>query len=179
MKATGIVRRIDDLGRVVIPKEIRRTMRIREGDPLEIYTDNNGEVIFKKYSPIGELNEFATQIAESVSGLTISPIVILDRDHCIAAAGISKKEVLERRVTQQAEELLDRRVKYICNDSNENIYPLEGVDKLASVFVPIIANGDLTGAVVMLKDSSTDKCSETDEKICTLTANFLAKQTEE
>ena len=108
-----------------------------------------------------------------------SPIVILDRDHCIAAAGISKKEVLERRVTQQAEELLDRRVKYICNDSNENIYPLEGVDKLASVFVPIIANGDLTGAVVMLKDSSTDKCSETDEKICTLTANFLAKQTEE
>ena len=179
MKATGIVRRIDDLGRVVIPKEIRRTMRIREGDPLEIYTDNNGEVIFKKYSPIGELNEFATQIAESVSGLTTAPIVILDRDHCIAAAGIAKKEVLERRVTQHAEELLDKRIKYICNDSSEQMKPLEGVDKLASIFVPIISNGDITGAVVMLKDNEHDKCSETEEKICTLTANFLAKQTED
>ena len=179
MKATGIVRRIDDLGRVVIPKEIRRTMRIREGDPLEIYTDNNGEVIFKKYSPIGELNDFATQIAESVSGLAVAPIVILDRDHCIATAGISKKEVLERRITSQAEEILEKRVKFVCNDSSEQVQPLEGVDKLASVFVPIISNGDITGAVVLLKDNIDDKCSETDEKICTIAANFLSKQTEE
>ncbi len=179
MKATGIVRRIDDLGRVVIPKEIRRTMRIREGDPLEIYTDNDGEVIFKKYSPIGELNEFASQIAESVCGATSSPIVVLDRDHCIAAAGISKKEVLERRITSQTEELLEKRVKFVCNDSSEQVQALEGVDKLTSVFVPIISNGDITGAVVLLKDNANDKCSETDEKICTVAANFLSKQTEE
>ena len=94
MKATGIVRRIDDLGRVVIPKEIRRTMRIREGDPLEIYTDNNGEVIFKKYSLIGELNEFASQIAESVCGATSLPIVVLDRDHCICQDCHKKESIV-------------------------------------------------------------------------------------
>ena len=180
MKATGIVRRIDDLGRVVIPKEIRRTMRIREGDPLEIYTDNDGEVIFKKYSPIGEMNEVATQVAESISTATNAPIVILDRDHCIAAAGIAKKEVLERRLTQQAEELLERRIKYISYDNSEKqIQPLEGVDKLASVFSPIISNGDITGAVILLKSDSTTTPSESDEKICTVAASFLAKQTEE
>ena len=157
MKATGIVRRIDDLGRVVIPKEIRRTMRIREGDPLEIYTDNDGEVIFKKYSPIGEMNEFASQIAESVSSATSAPIVVLDRDHCIAAAGIAKKEVLERRITPQAEELLENRKKYVSSDTNsEQVLPLEGVDKFASVFAPIISNGDITGAVIMLKNNSND-----------------------
>ena len=92
MKATGIVRRIDDLGRVVIPKEIRRTLRIREGDPLEIYTDTNGEVIFKKYSPVGELSDFAAQYAEVISKVVNRPVIISDRDHIIAAAGVTKKE---------------------------------------------------------------------------------------
>lgn len=180
MKATGIVRRIDDLGRVVIPKEIRRTMRIREGDPLEIYTDNDGEVIFKKYSPIGELNEFATQIAESVSITTSSPIVILDRDHCIAAAGIAKKEVLERRISSHAEELLEKRNKFVADsNTSEYVMPLEGVDRQASVFIPMISNGDITGAVVMLKNNIDDISTETDEKICSVAASFLAKQTEE
>lgn len=180
MKATGIVRRIDDLGRVVIPKEIRRTMRIREGDPLEIYTDNDGEVIFKKYSPIGEMNEFASQIAESVSSTTSLPIVILDRDHCIAAAGIAKKEVLERRITPQAEELLERRMKFVSNaEETEQIQPLEGVDKFAGVFMPIISSGDITGAVIILKNNKNDVTTEAEEKICTVAANFLAKQTEE
>lgn len=180
MKATGIVRRIDDLGRVVIPKEIRRTMRIREGDPLEIYTDNDGEVIFKKYSPIGEMNEFASQIAESVSATTNLPIVILDRDHCIAAAGIAKKEVLERRITPQAEELLENRMKFVSSsDSDEQIQPLEGIDRYAGVFVPIISSGDITGAVITLKNNKSDSITETDEKICTIAADFLAKQTEE
>ena len=88
MKATGIVRRIDDLGRVVIPKEIRRTMRIREGDPLEIYTDRDGEVIFKKYSPIGELNTFAAQYAETLHKTCELDVIICDRDAVIAAAGV-------------------------------------------------------------------------------------------
>ena len=101
MKATGIVRRIDDLGRVVIPKEIRRTLRIREGDPLEIYTDPEGEVIFKKYSPVGEMSPFAAQYAEVLSKTASLPTVICDTDHVIAAAGVSKKEYLERRGTPQ------------------------------------------------------------------------------
>lgn len=95
MKATGIVRRIDDLGRVVIPKEIRRTMRIREGDPLEIFTASDGEVIFKKYSPIGELSEFADQYAEVLCRATDLPVIITDRDHVISVSGISKKNILK------------------------------------------------------------------------------------
>ena len=98
MKATGIVRRIDDLGRVVIPKEIRRTMRIKEGDPLEIYTDREGEVIFKKYSPIGEMQDFATDYAEALQKTSSSPIFICDRDAVIAVSGASKRDYLERKI---------------------------------------------------------------------------------
>ena len=97
MKATGIVRRIDDLGRVVIPKEIRRTMRIREGDPLEIFTDSDGEVVFKKYSPVGELTPFATQYADVMSRACSLPVLICDRDHVVAAAGVSKRDYQEFR----------------------------------------------------------------------------------
>ncbi len=95
MKATGIVRRIDDLGRVVIPKEIRRTLRIREGDPLEIYTATDGEVIFKKYSPVGELSAFAAQYADVIARISGMPTLICDTDHVIAAAGVSKREVFQ------------------------------------------------------------------------------------
>ena len=112
MKATGIVRRIDDLGRIVIPKEIRRSFRIKEGDPLEIYTDADGEVIFKKYSPIGELSNFATQYAEVLHKNGGLPIAIMDNDHVIAASGISKREVLERRVTKNREELMKIRLEH-------------------------------------------------------------------
>lgn len=112
MKATGIVRRIDDLGRVVIPKEIRRTMRIREGDPLEIFTDNDGEVIFKKYSPIGELSNFASQYADVLYKSSGYPVIVCDRDHVISVAGIPKKELLERRVSASLEEVMEHRKSY-------------------------------------------------------------------
>ena len=94
MKATGVVRRIDDLGRVVIPKEIRKTLRIKEGDPLEIFTDREGQIILKKYSPIGELTEFATEYAETLSKTTGHIACITDKDNVIAVSGISKKEFL-------------------------------------------------------------------------------------
>ena len=89
MKATGIVRRIDDLGRIVIPKEIRRTLRIKEGDPLEIFTDRQGEVIFKKYSPISELQSFAAEYAETLQRTSSMPVFICDRDEIIAVSGAS------------------------------------------------------------------------------------------
>ena len=117
MKATGIVRRIDDLGRVVIPKEIRRTMRIREGDPLEIFTDNDGEVVFKKYSPVGEMTPFALQYADVMSRACGLPVLICDRDHVVAAAGVPKKEFLERRVSGQLEELMEQRRTHIAKAS--------------------------------------------------------------
>ena len=124
MKATGIVRRIDDLGRVVIPKEIRRTMRIREGDPLEIFTNSEGEVIFKKYSAMSELSENAANVAEVMYKTAGCPVAIFDKDHVIASSGVPKREFAERRVTSQLEELMDNRGHYFCPDGrNNNFYP--------------------------------------------------------
>lgn len=176
MKATGIVRRIDDLGRVVIPKEIRRTMRIREGDPLEIFT-SSGEVIFKKYSPIGELSGFASQYAEALSSEVSLPVIICDRDHCVAAAGISKKQVLERRVTPYLENIMEQR--RIANLSGGKTQPaLEGLDNTVCVGVPIINSGDVSGAVVLLGDEQNTSANDTDIKLATVAASFLGKQME-
>ena len=180
MKATGIVRRIDDLGRVVIPKEIRRTMRIREGDPLEIYTDADGEVIFKKYSPIGEISVMSEKYAEVLSKCTAFSVVICDRDHCIAASGISKREVLERRVSSALEELMEERHSFVYGQSTgEQPTALEGVDRRAAVIVPIIAAGDISGAVVLLQNDENSKPSDSDTKLASVAASFLGKQLEE
>lgn len=180
MKATGIVRRIDDLGRVVIPKEIRRSMRIREGDPLEIYTDSDGEVIFKKYSPIGELSEFASQYAEVLVKSTEIPVIICDRDHCIAASGVSRKEVLERRVTPELEDVTEARRAYCVRQGDAaRIHPLEGVDFSAAVIVPIIASGDVCGSVIFGMPSESYAPSEHDVRLAQIAANFLGKQMEE
>ncbi len=180
MKATGIVRRIDDLGRVVIPKEIRRTMRIREGDPLEIYTDNNGEVIFKKYSPIGELSTFAAQYAESLVKGTQLSVVICDRDHCVAAAGISKKEVLERRITPALEEVMEARRLHLCRPQDgETLQALEGVERATCVCAPILASGDVAGAVVLLANETAAHATDADGKLAQVAAGFLGRQMEE
>ena len=109
MKATGIVRRIDDLGRVVIPKEIRRTMRIREGDPLEIYTSRDGEVIFKKYSLLGGVEDFAGQLCETMSRSTGSICAVTDRDTVIAVAGGGKRELMGKRITSELEQIMENR----------------------------------------------------------------------
>ena len=109
MKATGIVRRIDDLGRVVIPKEIRRTMRIREGMPLEIFTDKDGGVIFKKYSPLGELGAYSAQYAEAINKVSGFPVAVCDRDTVVAAAGTGKKEILEHAISGQIAAMLESR----------------------------------------------------------------------
>ena len=133
MKATGIVRRIDDLGRVVIPKEIRRTMRIRDG-----------EVIFKKYSPLGELGEFAGVYAEVLGKVLTTPVLICDRDHVIAAAGLPKKEVLERRAAPALEEIMESRQSYILeNPQSSPVYAVEGYDRPAAAVYPILAAGDV------------------------------------
>ncbi len=180
MKATGIVRRIDDLGRVVIPKEIRRTMRIREGDPLEIYTAVDGEVIFKKYSPIGEMSGTAAKYVDALSKCTEFATVICDRDHCIAVSGMSKKEALERRVTGALEEYMEDRHSFVYGSSPEpQPLVLEGIDRRASVIVPIISAGDIAGAVVMLQDDKNTVPNESDTKLASVAATFLGKQLEE
>lgn len=180
MKATGIVRRIDDLGRIVIPKEIRRTMRIREGDPLEIYTDNDGEVIFKKYSPIGELSGFAGIYAEVLHKTGGYPVVVCDRDHVVAVSGLPKKELLERRVSPSLEELMEARQSFTLTAPNGNkLQPVEGSDRLALTAFPILSAGDVCGAVMFLKEDSTTSATEADIKLISAAAAFLGRQMEE
>lgn len=180
MKATGIVRRIDDLGRVVIPKEIRRTMRIREGDPLEIYTSNDGEVIFKKYSPINELSEGAVQAAEVVQKLSGAPVVVFDRDHVVAVAGVQKKEYNERRLSPALEEILESRRPYVYSgDSRNQVLPVEGIGKHALAISPIISAGDISGAVAILAGDSGSKASDQQLMLAQAAAMFLGKQIEE
>lgn len=179
MKATGIVRRIDDLGRIVIPKEIRRTMRIREGDPLEIFTDSDGEVIFKKYSPIGELNSLTPKCAESLFKETGLPVIVTDRDSVIACAGVSKKEVMDRRVSQSLESLMERHENYICAVDSERMKPVEGLDKDAAVAFSVIGGGDVSGAVILLMHENGSCPTQTETKLAQITASFLGKQMEE
>lgn len=178
MKATGIVRRIDDLGRIVIPKEIRRSFRIREGDPLEIFTDAEGEVIFKKYSPIGELSNFANQYAEVLHKSGGLPIAIVDNDHVIAASGLSKREVLERRVTKNLEELMENRAVHITTGSVPPMNAIEGFDRKANVVYPIIYGGDVSGAVALMQAEESHLPTEAEIKLVQVAAAFLGKQME-
>ena len=180
MKATGIVRRVDDLGRIVIPKEIRRTLRIREGDPLEIYTDTQGEVIFKKYSPIGEMTDSAVQYAEVLAKDCPFGIAICDRDRVIAAAGVSKRETVDRRATPELEALMESRRAYIYKSGEvDYVRPFDGLEVRASVIVPIIASGDIIGAVVMLMSEKNRIPTEADVRLCRVAAGFLGRQMEE
>lgn len=179
MKATGIVRRIDDLGRVVIPKEIRRTMRIREGDPLEIYTDTNGEVIFKKYSPIGELAPYTKQYAEVLGRTTGAPIVICDRDHIIAVSGIPKKDVADKRISPFMESFMESRKSFVREANGETFSPAEGIDLTVSAMSPIIGSGDVLGAVAILDNDKKSAPSQTNVKLVQVAASFLGKQMEE
>ena len=179
MKATGIVRRIDDLGRIVIPKEIRRTLRIKDGDPLEIYTDTDGEVIFKKYSPVGELSDFVSTYAEVISKVGNFPVLISDRDHIVAAAGISKREFLERRITQSTEKFIENRKSYHFSEKQYPLQPVEGMESQALLIYPIISAGDVIGSVIMLSTEEKRVPTETDVKLIQTAAAFLGRQTEE
>ena len=155
-------------------------MRIREGDPLEIYTDNNGEVIFKKYSPIGELSAFASQYAEVLYKTAGSPVIICDRDHVIAVAGLPKKELLERRAAPVLEELMEQRRNYaLVSAAERRIQPVEGSDRYCLVASPIIASGDVCGAVLFLAGDGVAAATECEIKLIGAAAMFLGKQMEE
>ncbi|AHV94985.1 stage V sporulation protein T [Paenibacillus sabinae] len=180
MKATGIVRRIDDLGRVVIPKEIRRTLRIREGDPLEIFVDRDGEVILKKYSPIGELGDFAKEYAESLYESTGHITLISDRDTFIALAGGSKKDYLDKQVGALLEKCMDSRKTVLETNSGNYEITKDHQDALSSyVASPIISGGDPIGAVVLMNKDEAVKMSQLEIKMAETAAGFLGKQMEQ
>ena len=179
MKATGIVRRIDDLGRVVIPKEIRRTLRIREGDPLEIYTEKDGEVIFKKYSPMGDLQDFAVQLCESIGKNTGHIAAVSDRDSIIAVAGVPKRELLEKRNSAELEQIMEQRKNYRYRTGETKLRPVESVDRYhLGVAAPIIAEGDLMGCVMLLLEEQDEPLGEAEQKLVQTVAGFLGRQME-
>ena len=179
MKATGIVRRIDDLGRVVIPKEIRRTMRIREGDPLEIYTSRDGEVIFKKYSLMGGLDEFAAQFCETLSKSCGAITAVTDRDAIIAVAGGGKRELMGKRISPQLEQIMEDRKIYQHAAGERQVFVTDSGEKYtASVAAPIISEGDVLGCVLFAGLDADMNSSETDYKLAQTIAAFLGRHME-
>lgn len=180
MKATGIVRRIDDLGRVVVPKEIRRTQRIREGDPLEIFTDKEGEIILKKYSPIGELSMFAKQYAESLAQVLECLVGICDMDQMVAAAGNGKKEIQDKDITKELGEFLGERKTRDAKAGEKRYIPVTDESKsyAQEVISPILCAGDVIGGVILLRQESPGKIGDAEIKLAEYTAKVLGKQME-
>ncbi len=162
MKATGIVRRIDDLGRVVVPKEIRRVLRIREGDPLEIFTNNSGEVILKKYSPINDLSDVANEYAETASKILGGTIIVSDTDQIIAASGIGRKEYSNKQVDTELDRIIQSKNRF-SNDSK--------------IVIPIVSHGDPIGSITILAKEN-QHLGEAELKVAEVGASFLAKQME-
>ena len=179
MKATGIVRRIDDLGRVVIPKEIRRTLRIRDGDPLEIYTEKDGEVIFKKYSPMGGLSEYASQICDSMSKTTNCPAAITDRDSVISVCGAPRRELAEKRISGELEQLMECRQLYRRKPAERAVPVIDGENSYSiAVACPIISEGDVMGCVIFLAPDGGKALGDVECKLAMTVSGFLGKQME-
>lgn len=182
MKATGIVRRIDDLGRVVIPKEIRRTLRIREGDPLEIFTDREGEIILKKYSPIGELSTFAKQYAESLAQTLGCLVGVCDMDQVIASAGNGKKELQDKYISRQLEKQLSDRTQLSASAEEKKYIPIVDGEEESyeyEIISPIICEGDIIGGVILLSKDIRKKLTELEQKMAACAAGFLGSQMEQ
>ena len=183
MKATGVVRRIDDLGRIVIPKEIRKVLRIKEGDPIEIFTGREGEVILKKYSPIGELSEFANTYVETLAKTTGHIACITDKDTVIAVSGGAKKELLEQNISKELEKLMDEREVFTSSKNNDISIPIVKNDNQerrlnSQVIYPIISQGDVIGSVILLSKEQNNKMNETELKLAQSAAGFLSSQME-
>ena len=181
MKATGIVRRIDDLGRVVIPKEIRRTLRLREGTPLEIFTDREGEIILKKYSPMMELNAFAAQYAEAMAQSTGFMVCITDRDQVIAAAGGARKELLQKPISSQLEHVIQERMTVQAGKDDKTYTPVAAEDVegvTAQVVAPIICEGDAIGSVIVMSREPRARFSDAELRLAATAAGFLGRQME-
>ncbi len=182
MKATGIVRRIDDLGRVVIPKEIRRTLRIKEGTPLEIFTDREGEIILKKYSPIGELNIFAKEYAEALAQSSGMVACITDHDQVVAAAGQGSREYVGKPISKALEETISERGSVFANGNDRSRIPVTQEQReplYSQIMQPIISAGDAVGSVLLLGKNERDVMGESEKMLIKTATGFLGRQMEQ
>lgn len=181
MKATGIVRRIDELGRIVVPKEIRRVLRIREGDPLEIFTDKDGEIVLKKYSPIGELSAFAQEYVEAIASSLGCGVCVSDRDQIIAVAGIPKKELLGKPLHRELEDAISDREAILAKRGEKKFIKILGHGENeyeGQIVQTIISEGDAIGAVILLSKEGGKQIGEPEQKAAAIAANFLGRQME-
>ena len=184
MRATGIVRRIDELGRVVIPKEIRRTLRIREGDPLEIFTDHDGEVVLKKYSPIGEIASIAKDYTDSLYRTLGHVALISDRDAVVSSSGAAKRDYIEKPLSPEVDQILQGRTLTLLNlSSGSKMIPVTADDRAevysAQVVAPILADGEIVGGLMLLSRESGLQMTEVDQKVAETTANIIGRQMEQ
>ena len=181
MKATGIVRRIDDLGRVVVPKEIRRTLRIREGDPLEIFTNREGGIILQKYSPIGELGKLAAEYVEAVAQVTKCTVCVADRDMIVAAAGAGKKDFLGKDIHKELMQSIELRETFVATGNDARFCQLiaDETDVWSEAVSTIVCEGDVIGAVILLTRNVDRQFGDFEEKMAMCGANFLGKQMEQ
>lgn len=184
MRATGIVRRIDELGRVVIPKEIRRTLRIREGAPLEIYTDNDGEVVLKKYSPIGEISAVAQDYSDSLYRTLGLITLVCDRDQIVSCAGVSRKEMVEKPLSPEVEQILEERKSAMYNAaSGERMIPVHAEDApnqyTAQLVVPILSDGEIIGGILLLSKDNGAQMTDVEQKVAETTAQIIGRQMEQ
>ena len=184
MRATGIVRRIDELGRVVIPKEIRRTLRIREGDPLEIFTDHDGEVVLKKYSPIGEIATIAKDYTDSLYRTLGHITLISDRDAVVSASGTNKRDYVEKALSPEVDQIMQSRQLQMLNlSSGAKMLPVTGDDRAdaysAQIIAPILADGEIIGCLMLLSRDSSVQMNEVDQKVAETTANIVGRQMEQ
>ena len=184
MRATGIVRRIDELGRVVIPKEIRRTLRIREGDPLEIFTDHDGEVVLKKYSPIGEIASIAKDYTDSLHRTLGHVALISDRDAVVSSSGAAKREYVEKSLSPEIDQVLQGRQLVVLNLAvGAKMLPITADDHVesysAQIVAPILADGEIIGGLILISRDSGVQMTEVDHKVAETTASIIARQMEQ
>lgn len=181
MKATGIVRRIDDLGRIVIPKEIRRTMRIREGDPLEIFTSKEGEVIFKKYSAMENVNDMVQIFADALSKATGGGAAVCDTDSVVAVSGVPKREFVDKSISEEISAMIQDRQSYIAKPGETKTIPLSSVSDKAycEIVYPIISESDCVGAIISISPDSGELPNDSDIMLCSTFASIMGKQMEE
>lgn len=179
MKATGIVRRMDDLGRVVIPKEIRKTMRIRKGDSLEIYTDSSEKIIFKKYSSMAEISSFAENYANVVSKAINLPVIISDCDEVVAVGGASKKEFLGKKISEEIKKLISKRNHFLKSEvKSKKIHPFEGVESEVVCVLGIISGGDVMGSLIVLEGEEKNAFSDEKFLLVKTVAELMGKHLE-
>lgn len=184
MRPTGIVRRIDELGRIVVPKELRRSLRIHEGDSVEIYVDPEGNIILKKYSPVGQIRIISSDMAEALAGASGEVALVCDKDVVVAAAGPGIPNLVERGIGRAVEKSMNERqvlmVHFSGGGDSSSIVERDndGFAIISAAIAPIIAEGEAVGAVVVGTTSNTVTVGELEESLVVTAAGYMARQVE-